>query len=223
MCAACREVRANDRGHDTASEKCCIEPNAAQDRTARDCHIAEITSNGRMAWQKATGYNQRSRGETLMGRLRAVIGSKLKARDFDRQVAEIQIRAAIVGGIHGHAVQSCRDLGAALVAGQFRGQGGADVLRRTFGLRPRAGQPKAKGKQPIIVAVQQARKSLPVTICSRSREIFIAGCHTHHNWLDAGETSILGGFARKNEMPFLENAIDQNEGDSHYARWFRHR
>ena len=42
-----------------------LSPNAAQDPTARDWHITEIAACGRMAWQKATGYNQRSRGETL--------------------------------------------------------------------------------------------------------------------------------------------------------------
>ena len=34
------------------------------DPTVRDRHIAQIRSNGRMAWQVATGYNQRSRIET---------------------------------------------------------------------------------------------------------------------------------------------------------------
>ena len=37
-----------------------LSPNAAKDPTARDCHIAEIAAHGRMAWQKANGYNQRS-------------------------------------------------------------------------------------------------------------------------------------------------------------------
>ncbi|WP_369598506.1 IS5 family transposase [Sinorhizobium meliloti] len=34
----------------------------------RDRHIAEIQIKGRMAWQKSTGYNKRSRAETQMGR-----------------------------------------------------------------------------------------------------------------------------------------------------------
>lgn len=58
---------------------------AAQDPTARDWDIDEITNRGRMAWEKATGYIQRSRGETLMGRQKAVIGSKIKARPFESQ------------------------------------------------------------------------------------------------------------------------------------------
>ena len=40
--------------------------NAAENPMARDDHIAEIANHERMAWQKATGDNQRSRGETLM-------------------------------------------------------------------------------------------------------------------------------------------------------------
>ncbi len=36
-------------------------PQSARDPTVRDRHIAQICSNGRMAWQVATGYNQRSR------------------------------------------------------------------------------------------------------------------------------------------------------------------
>jgi hypothetical protein len=60
-----------------------LSPKAAENPTARDCHIVEIAAHGRMAWQKATGYNQRSRGETLMGRWKAVIGPKLKARTFE--------------------------------------------------------------------------------------------------------------------------------------------
>lgn len=65
-----------------------LSPNAANDPTARDGHIAEIVARGRMARQKATGYNKRSRGETLMGRWEAVIGPKLKARTFENQKTE---------------------------------------------------------------------------------------------------------------------------------------
>ena len=59
--------------------------------TDRDRHIAQIRSNGRMAWQLATGYNQRSRIETQIGRWKSVIGPKLKSRSFSRQITEIQV------------------------------------------------------------------------------------------------------------------------------------
>ena len=47
-----------------------------------------------MARQKSSGYNQRSRAETLMGRWKTVIGPKLKARAFENQktVAGIGVR-----------------------------------------------------------------------------------------------------------------------------------
>ena len=54
-------------------------PQSARGSTVRDRHIAQIRSNGRMAWQVATGYNQRSRIETQIGRWKSVIGPKLKS------------------------------------------------------------------------------------------------------------------------------------------------
>jgi hypothetical protein len=78
-----------------------LSPNAAKDPTARDCHIAQIESNGRMAGQKATGYNQRSRGETLMGRWKTAIGPKPKARNFENQKTETQIGARVLNRMTG--------------------------------------------------------------------------------------------------------------------------
>ena len=68
-----------------------IRPQSARDPTVRDRHIAQIRSNGRMAWQAATGYNQRSRIETQIGRWKGVIGPKLKSRSFSRQITEIKV------------------------------------------------------------------------------------------------------------------------------------
>lgn len=73
-----------------------LSPNASLRPTLRDCHIAEIQSYGRMTWQKASGYNQRSRVETLMGRWKTVIGPKLKARRFENQKTEVKIGARIL-------------------------------------------------------------------------------------------------------------------------------
>jgi len=49
-----------------------------------------------MAWQVSSGYNQRSRGETQMGRWKMVIGPKLKARSFPNQKTEAKIGACIL-------------------------------------------------------------------------------------------------------------------------------
>ena len=78
-----------------------LSANAANDPTARDGHIAEIAARGRMAWQKATGYNKRSRGETLMGRWKAVIGPKLKARTFENQKTEAKIGVRVLNQMIG--------------------------------------------------------------------------------------------------------------------------
>ena len=65
--------------------------NAALHPIIRDLHIAEIESKGRIAWQKSSGYNQRSRIETQIGRWKTVIGHKLKARTFNNQKTETKI------------------------------------------------------------------------------------------------------------------------------------
>jgi hypothetical protein len=49
-----------------------------------------------MAWQTSSGYNQLSRGETLMGRWKAVIGPKLKARSFESQKTEVKVGVRIL-------------------------------------------------------------------------------------------------------------------------------
>ena len=51
----------------------------------RDRHLEMIAEQGRLAWQKATDYGQRSLIETTMGRYKALIGPRLRARCFDGQ------------------------------------------------------------------------------------------------------------------------------------------
>ena len=50
---------------------------------------------GRAIWRWWSGYNRRSRVETKMNCVK-LLGQSLMARDFDRQVAEIQIRVAVL-------------------------------------------------------------------------------------------------------------------------------
>ena len=73
-----------------------LSPNVALHPTARDRVIAQIKAHGRIAWQKTSGYNQRSRGETQMGRWKAVIGPKLKARTFENQKTEAKIGVRVL-------------------------------------------------------------------------------------------------------------------------------
>jgi transposase len=60
----------------------------------RDRHLEMITERGRLAWQKATDYGRRSLVETTMGRYKAVIGPRLRARGFAAQKTEAAIGVA---------------------------------------------------------------------------------------------------------------------------------
>ena len=52
---------------------------------------------GRALWRNWSGYHRRSRVETKMHCVK-LLGQRLMARDFDRQVAEVQVRVAILNG-----------------------------------------------------------------------------------------------------------------------------
>ncbi|WP_303435643.1 hypothetical protein [Octadecabacter sp. 1_MG-2023] len=78
-----------------------LSSHAAQHPTVRYTHINEIAAHGRLVWPKASGYNHRSRGETLMGRWKAVIGPKLKARSFKNQKTEARISVRVLNRMTG--------------------------------------------------------------------------------------------------------------------------
>jgi len=50
---------------------------------------------GRTLWKQWSGYHRRSLVETKM-RCFKLLGERVMARDFERQVAELQVRAAIL-------------------------------------------------------------------------------------------------------------------------------
>ena len=52
---------------------------------------------GRAIWRNWSGYRRRSRAETKMHCMK-LLGQRLMARDFDRQVAEVRIRIAVMNG-----------------------------------------------------------------------------------------------------------------------------
>ena len=64
---------------------------------ARNAAVRSAKDLGRALWRQLTGYHRRSRFETKIHCVK-LLGQRLSARDFDRQVAEIQIRAAILNG-----------------------------------------------------------------------------------------------------------------------------
>jgi hypothetical protein len=52
---------------------------------------------GRALWRRWSGYHRRSRVETKMHCVK-LLGQRVAARDFDRQVAEFQVRVAVLNG-----------------------------------------------------------------------------------------------------------------------------
>ena len=64
--------------------------------TQRDRHLEMITERGRLAWQAATDYGQRSLVETTMGRYKSLIGPRLRARGFAAQQTEAAIGVAVL-------------------------------------------------------------------------------------------------------------------------------
>lgn len=52
---------------------------------------------GRTIWRRWSGYHRRSRAETKMHCVKP-LGQRLTARDFTRQVAEFQVRVAVLNG-----------------------------------------------------------------------------------------------------------------------------
>ena len=62
----------------------------------RDRHIEVMKTEGRPAWQEATGYGQRALVETTMGRYKSIIGPRLRARGFEAQQTEAAIGVAVL-------------------------------------------------------------------------------------------------------------------------------
>ncbi|QTO52675.1 IS5 family transposase [Burkholderia latens] len=87
----------------SASARIVIPPRATAVRscetgppTQRDHHLEAIATQGRLAWQKATGYGRRALVETTMGRYKALIGARLRARDPEAQQSEVAIGVAVL-------------------------------------------------------------------------------------------------------------------------------
>ena len=59
--------------------------------TQRDRHLQRIAEHGRMAWQKASGYNIRARVEATIGRFKQVIGDGLRSRTDQRRATEVEV------------------------------------------------------------------------------------------------------------------------------------
>ena len=65
---------------------------------------------GRAIWRRWSGYHRRSRVETKMHCIK-LLGRRLAARDFDRQVAEFHVRVAILNGFTALGIPDTQPIG----------------------------------------------------------------------------------------------------------------
>ena len=70
-----------------------LSPSAETDPTQRDRHIQAIAEQGRMGWQKTSGYNARAGAEGAMSRYKRIIGDTL--RSHTRPAQEVETRIAV--------------------------------------------------------------------------------------------------------------------------------
>ena len=59
--------------------------------TQRDRHLQHIAEQGRMAWQRASGYTKRAKAEAAIGRWKQVIGDRLRAHTEERRATEVEV------------------------------------------------------------------------------------------------------------------------------------
>src|SRR4051794_24654917 len=69
---------------------------AASEPTQRDRHLQLIAERGRMAWQKASGYNRRARAETAISRYKRVIGDALRSHAEERRATEMDVAVHVL-------------------------------------------------------------------------------------------------------------------------------
>ena len=59
--------------------------------TQRDRHLQSIAAHGRIGWQKRSGYTRRALVESVISRLKRVIGDALRSRTDRRRTTEVAI------------------------------------------------------------------------------------------------------------------------------------
>src|SRR3954462_12467474 len=64
--------------------------------TQRDRHLQLIAEQGRMGWQKASGYTNRARAETAISRYKRVIGDGLRSHTDERRATEMDVAVHVL-------------------------------------------------------------------------------------------------------------------------------
>jgi hypothetical protein len=67
----------------------------------RDKHLTTIAEQGRMSWQRSSGYDRRSLVETAMFRYKTVIGRRLHARTLPNQRTEAKVGCNVLNRMTG--------------------------------------------------------------------------------------------------------------------------
>ena len=65
--------------HPCTNATAVFSPSAETDPTQRDRHIQVIAEQGRMGWQRTSGYNARAGAEGTMSRYKRIIGDTLRS------------------------------------------------------------------------------------------------------------------------------------------------
>src|SRR5919112_1250545 len=73
-----------------------LSASAATDPTQRDRHIQAIAEQGRMGWQKTSGYNARAGVEGTMSRYKRIIGDTLRSHTRPAQETETRIAVTVL-------------------------------------------------------------------------------------------------------------------------------
>jgi hypothetical protein len=66
------------------------------DASRRDVHVHTAAALGRLSWQEVTGYGRRALVETTMGRYKALIGTRLRARNDAGRRTEAAVGADVL-------------------------------------------------------------------------------------------------------------------------------
>jgi hypothetical protein len=73
-----------------------LSASAETDPTQRDRHIQAIAKQGRMSWQRTSGYNARAGAEGTMSRYKRIIGDTLRSHTRTAQETETRIAVSVL-------------------------------------------------------------------------------------------------------------------------------
>ncbi|HET9642035.1 MAG TPA: IS5/IS1182 family transposase, partial [Burkholderiaceae bacterium] len=71
-------------------------PELGMDASRRDIHVHTVAALGKLGWQEVTGYGRRALVETTMGRYKALIGTRLRARNDAGRRTEAAVGAVVL-------------------------------------------------------------------------------------------------------------------------------